>query len=313
MIQHSHQEVVTLIKSGKRAEARMLLVNHLKTNQNDAAAWWLLAKAAPSKDIARQALQEVQRLNPTNARVEQALTKLGAPESNEAPAITLADLLSDAANRLLPDEPQEAIEFDEIDDIDNWVAEEEKQKRESLEAKQRQHPPANDPLLKYMVSFTIVLLGFVFIVGAIQRLALPVSNVNRCVTAESNAPSASINHAADSSITLPEDLTQQTELTFNSYARIYLNNAHDKHGFTFTGATAQQVTITVSALDYGMNPLMEVYDPNGQQLAFCDDYATDNSGAQLQLRLPSDGQYTIVVYQPVSDVAGRFEVDLRRN
>jgi hypothetical protein len=303
------QEAVDLIKNGNRPEARRILVATLQADPNNAQAWWLFAHAAPTKEMAVVALRELHRLMPDNPRVKEVLLKLGGEIPPPTP--TLAELLSDAGARLVPDEPYPPPDADWNEEIGAWLDEVEKRKNEELLANQRREKVSENSSNNFVAKMGIALLFFVaLIIFNAQRIADLTTQAVICRTAEgSESALASVNRSADPNITLPDDLISQGVLVTDEQVQVSLNAAHDKHAYIFEGRAGQRVFITMWAMDFGMNPLIEVYTPDRHQFAICDEFDLDNPGAQLEMRLPVDGQYTVVVYQPESDVVGRYGIE----
>jgi len=225
---------------------------------------------------------------------------------------TLAELLSNVEQRLVPDEPDdEPI----IDELDAWLDIEEKRKHDAFSQEHRERR-SRDPMQNYGFSILLILIGVVLISSLFTQvngwLRGPRADVICYTDENSTSALASINHPADADITLPEDIIRRGELALNTQAQhIPLNGTSEKHAYTYAGSADERLLITVWGMDYGMNPLLEVYDPNGHQLAYCNDYATDNSGVLLEVRLPSEGTYTLLIYQLTSETSGDYGLDFR--
>ncbi|MFN8374373.1 MAG: hypothetical protein U0694_16040 [Anaerolineae bacterium] len=310
MAQEPLNRAVELIQNQQRPEARTLLVKLLQENPDNAAAWWLLAHAAPNREIALQALEQVRRLRPGYARVETALAKLGLDDM--PPVMTLAELLSNVEQRLLPDEPADEPV---IDELDAWLDIEEKRKHDAF-SQQHQERRSRDPMQQYGFSILLVLIGVVLISSLFTRVNGWLAGTSPdvlCYTDDSSTSAlASINHPANPDMTLPQDIIRRGELALNTQAQhIPLDGTGEIHAYTYAGSADERLLITVWGMDYGMNPLLEVYDPSGHQLAYCDDYATDNSGVLLEVRLPSEGTYTLLIYQRTSETSGDYGLDFR--
>jgi hypothetical protein len=81
------QQAYNLIKANQRREAGELLVELLKTDRDNADAWWLLANASTKPDQREKALSQVLRLRPGDDRAQKMLEKLRA-ESEPPPRFT---------------------------------------------------------------------------------------------------------------------------------------------------------------------------------------------------------------------------------
>src|SRR5215216_7194619 len=95
--QQDLQQAYSLIKAGNKQEAARLLVNILKTERDNAEAWWLLANASPDTVKARQALQQVLRIRPDHAAARSMLDKLDVDASN-APSASSSSASSAASD-----------------------------------------------------------------------------------------------------------------------------------------------------------------------------------------------------------------------
>lgn len=80
------QQAYELIRKGNKQQAVQILVPLLKTDKDNANAWWLLANAVENRDQARQALENVLRLRPNDEKAQKMLEKLQpAPPPPPAP------------------------------------------------------------------------------------------------------------------------------------------------------------------------------------------------------------------------------------
>jgi hypothetical protein len=67
-------------------------------------------------------------------------------------------------------------------------------------------------------------------------------------------------------------------------------------GWTFNGELGVSVTIEAVSPDGNLDPQLYLYDSNGQLIAENDDIEFgENQNSRIEIRLPSNGQYTIVV------------------
>jgi hypothetical protein len=80
------KQAYQMIKAGQKREASQLLVDLLKTDRNNADAWWLLAHAATKQENAKQALQQVLRLRPNDANARAMLSKMEGAAPPQSPA-----------------------------------------------------------------------------------------------------------------------------------------------------------------------------------------------------------------------------------
>lgn len=78
--------------------------------------------------------------------------------------------------------------------------------------------------------------------------------------------------------------------------------------YSFTGSTNQVVAISMTRVSGNLDTLLLVLDPNGQIIADSDDIVagvvTDSAIANPPLRLPADGEYTVLATRYGKDVGG---------
>lgn len=88
----------------------------------------------------------------------------------------------------------------------------------------------------------------------------------------------------------------------------YLNSG-ERHEWTFTGSAGDEVTIDLTG---GFDTYLELYAPDGGEVARDDD-GGDGTAARLdRVRLPRAGRYTIVARGFSSSAAGRYTLALER-
>lgn len=76
-------EAYRLLKAGQRQQAGAVLKPYLAAHQDDARAWWLMAHAVSNRDVARQCLEQVLKIDPTHERARARLAGL-APAARPA-------------------------------------------------------------------------------------------------------------------------------------------------------------------------------------------------------------------------------------
>ncbi|NWF67736.1 MAG: PPC domain-containing protein [Chloroflexi bacterium] len=298
------REIQALINSGHKAEARTLLVARLQDQPNNAAAWWLLALAAPNRSLARQSLEQVLRLRPDDARTLAALNQLQAEDA--APSVPLRQLLADVQR--LPPEQIEAdlptIELPEIDEIEREIETKEKRKRSALPVS---FSPYLLPLLLFALAMILIPLLCSIWMAAIDRSFTAMTTPPRClVAAETLTPPAGVNDNRRLNATLMPDLQPLGALVFRQDTLGTFTRIDEQHLYTFSGEAWQEITITLWSRTNGFNPLLELYNPAGNQMAYCDDYALDNPGAQLVVYLPFNGTYTVLVRPHSTSPPGNY-------
>ena len=78
-VQHmadSVQQAITLIEAGRFEQAHSVLMNVLKTDPKNDAAWYWMSKVVAKADLREECLREAVKLNPRNRLAQQALDEL---------------------------------------------------------------------------------------------------------------------------------------------------------------------------------------------------------------------------------------------
>jgi hypothetical protein len=107
--------------------------------------------------------------------------------------------------------------------------------------------------------------------------------------------------------TLPDDVLGRGTLDFGEQVEGEFTGAADRYSYQFEGEAGQWVNILLWGMEYGTNPIAEVYKPDNTQFAYCDDYAADNSNVGMLIELPEDGTYTIVARRANTNT-GRYGI-----
>ncbi|GAB4570830.1 MAG: hypothetical protein Kow0077_05930 [Anaerolineae bacterium] len=87
--------------------------------------------------------------------------------------------------------------------------------------------------------------------------------------------------------------------------------AGQTHAWTFSGNAGDQITIDMIATGGDLDPYLSLYDPSGNLIATDDDSGSDFN-AQLSIRLPGGGTYTIAASSFFETSSGSYELHLRR-
>jgi hypothetical protein len=85
-----------------------------------------------------------------------------------------------------------------------------------------------------------------------------------------------------------------------------------RHYWSFEGATGDIVTISMLASDGDWDTYLELYTPDGEQLAFDDDSGGDSNAAILEFELPLTGTYRVVARGYNADEAGDYELTVEK-
>ena len=94
-----------------------------------------------------------------------------------------------------------------------------------------------------------------------------------------------------------EGFKQAQEITLPVVIEGMIDRPKDVDVFRFTGKKGQKRTAEVFAHRYGspLDAMLTLYNAAGQQVAFNDDLALDTRDARLEVALPADGEYYLVL------------------
>ncbi|MBN1231421.1 MAG: hypothetical protein JXA19_06140 [Anaerolineales bacterium] len=120
-------EAVGLIKSGNITQARVILLNFLKTDPKNEQGWLLLTATLPTEAEKKAALERLLKLNPSSERGRAALEKLSLPApvlpSHPAAAPELAPQVSPIIDPASPEETEGSDWHHEGIVLDNSIKE----------------------------------------------------------------------------------------------------------------------------------------------------------------------------------------------
>ncbi|CAN5372185.1 hypothetical protein BH23ACT9_BH23ACT9_37020 [soil metagenome] len=82
--------------------------------------------------------------------------------------------------------------------------------------------------------------------------------------------------------------------------------------FFFTGSEGEEIVLTMTALDEGLDPVMALFDPSGTLLEENDDDLSlpTSTDSRIQIRLPVDGEYRVEA-RSFAETTGRFDLSLQ--
>jgi hypothetical protein len=298
------KQAFDLIKAKKKKEAVDILLPILKTDQDNADAWWLLANARDTPDDIREALENVLRLRPTHEKAQQMLDKLN--------------------QRYPPPKPKRDDEFT-FDDDPFADDEDEYQPRvykkgagavqvgKSGKVEVTKSKSGTSPLV-----IILAIIGVIAALGCIACLALPLLGITLFGTAVSqvvndptvqaafNDPTvqAAFQDIADSitsvagladSQTLPTNLRMRGTIEPGQTVQGTVDT-FDPDGWAFSGSEGRPITIELNALSDDLDPQLYFYNADGQLIAENDDTVFgENLNSHIEFTLTYSGSYTIVV------------------
>ncbi|MFN8374372.1 MAG: hypothetical protein U0694_16035 [Anaerolineae bacterium] len=315
------QQIASLIKSGKKAEAAKLLIPLLKTDPNNAAGWWMMANAVNDPEHKKRALKRFLQLRPGDEKGTAMLAKLEAVVEEEDPfsdpdnPFVAAARSSEPAPSSTParrsllhksEDPFDAVAGDEDDPFADAPPVALSTSRSTSRPITTNRPASssssstNNSLLIIggVVLIAIIAIGAAVLVASSRNNAAVSGDPNAYVDpiVDCDDDSSVFNENDDVGARLSSRVDNRGRLDLGSTANGAFNGSNELHGYTFNGASGQWVIIEMWSPDSSIDPQVEVYDPNGQQFAFCDD-SSDSLDTYMEVRLPRSGVYTIVAQQ----------------
>jgi len=315
------QHIASLIKSGKKGEAAKLLIPLLKADPNNASGWWMMANAVNDPEHKKRALKRFLQLRPGDEKGTAMLAKLEAAVAEEDPfndpdnPFVAAARSSEPAPSSAPgrrsllhksDDPFDDVAGDEDDPFADAppIA---LSTSQPMPAKRKNAPPASSSSTNnsLLIIGGVVLIA-VIAIGAAVLVASSRNNNAAVVSGDPNAYVDPIVHCDDDSSVFNENddigarlssrVDNRGRLDLGSTASGSFSGSNELHGYSFSGASGEWVVVEMWSPDGSIDPQVEVYDPNGEQFAFCDD-SSDSLDTYMELRLPRNGTYTIVAQQ----------------
>ncbi len=106
-------------------------------------------------------------------------------------------------------------------------------------------------------------------------------------------------------------LEVQGDLTFEQSAGGTLEPGA-RHHWLFDGEQGDFVTLSMIALDEGVDPYLELFGPNGEKLMTDDDSGDGSNAAILEFELPLTGVYRLVARSYDNTEAGEYALTMER-
>jgi hypothetical protein len=315
------QQIAALIKSGSKAQAVKQLVPILKAEPQNAAAWWLMANAVSDEEQKKRALKRFLQLRPGDEKATQMLAKLEPSTEDDDPfsdpdnpfvAAAQADVrIPKPTSRQRPvvtlgnaDDPFNDVESD--DDPFADVSAARASKRElSAKPKRSADAPASSSNSSMLILGGVIAIA-VIAVGAAALIATNRANSGASALNSSGQSAVVVdavvhcdddespfNENDDLGARLPARVDMRGELRLGDAAEGSFRGNNELHGYRFNGEGGQWLVIEMWSPDGNIDPKVEVYDPNGEQFALCDDNL-ESLDTYMEVRLPRSGQYTIV-------------------
>lgn len=137
--------------------------------------------------------------------------------------------------------------------------------------------------------------------GAFNEVSNAVSNIaSGCSVEESTTSPENLN---ETSLEAKGRIQLATEVTDSL-------GTSDRHGWKFTGTEGQELVIFLSRRNGDLDTYLQVYNPDDQLIAQNDDGAGDRNSC-LNITLPEDGIYLILVRAYSSSTSGGYRLEIR--
>jgi hypothetical protein len=339
------QQIAALMKAGKKAEASKMLVPILKTDPNNAAAWWLMANAVSDSEHKKRALKRFLQFRPGDEKATAMLAKLEPPVEDD-PFSDLDNPFVAAAQTSVPARRKSFLTptadddnpFGSAQDDDNPFADSPKSSTPDWMNSTRSQPkPKRDTdsepfksnnssymILGGVIVAALIAIGAAVLIVNVRNSGGSAGTANASAGVDENIyyepevdchADIEFNVNEDEGVRLPSRLIDLGAISFGETVEAFFQDGTEEHGYTFDGEAGQWVVIEMWATefdpDYQLDPLVEIYDPEGHQFALCDDRASDNWDVYMEVRLPRNGVYTIVAKRyEYNDVMETYRLSL---
>jgi hypothetical protein len=261
------QQVYQLIKNGETDEAVSILRPLLTVDPNNADGWWLMANAVSDPAEQRSALEKVVMLRPDHAQAREKLQQLKSVSEFNFNDSSSAVGFGDSLQKAKRDQP---IYVEPVQPAKK----------------------GNNPVL-----VILAVIGVVALVICGACFVITTQGVNMMGQMLSTVVNSTFMPGS-----FPDKLSTISSLHSNSRINIgdtvtgQLSTIAVAEGYTFSGETGQNITITVSTGDKNFLPEVGLYDPSGKLVDSNSIFSANGSqNATVTARLPSSGTYTIVV------------------
>jgi hypothetical protein len=292
------QQAYDLIRTNRKSEAQALLMPILKADEDNANAWWLLANALTDPAEIREALENVLRLRPGDAKAQKMLSDLNA----RSPA---------------DDFPMEETGFGGMPapEMSDWMSDlPEKPKRGGQPVVVK--PSGGGGTNPLVIILAIV--GVLAVIGCAVCFLLPtigISLFGQQIFEQVMTQAPELQEIFETITAMPGgnvlsgNLRSRGSIEYGQTVRGTVDT-FDDDGWTFQGSAGDRVTIQVNATDNDLDPEVYLLNASNQQLGYDDDGGSTAANSELVVTLPANGAYTIRV--SAFGQGGDYELILRR-
>lgn len=275
------KQAYRLVKNGEKQRALNILTAVLRTDRNNANAWWLVAHASTDKDQQIQALEQVLRLKPDHTKASQMLDQLLPVD--EDPFIDLFDDGEDPFSGVSSASTYEISGKPLLGD----------QPRQVVVTKSK----GTNPIVLFFAFIGVVIVGgcafcLFATVGSVGFIDTVVEEVLENTTFEPGDSDFDFSFNSGELEDAVDRGTIEQGQTRTGNVDTFENDA-----WTFSGSEGSEIMIELNETDGLLDPELFLFGANGELIAENDDInlSSGNYNSLIQVRLPRTEIYTIVV------------------
>jgi hypothetical protein len=295
--QQQLQQAYELIKAGRKAEAVKILTPIVTFDEDNANAWWLMANASDLPEDIREALEHVLRLKPDNDKAQYMLEQLNIKYPPRQKAKN----------------DEFSFDDDPFADIDDYQPKVYRKGSGAVSAGTPQRiqvtksKSGTNPLVIVLAFIGVLtLVGCLVCVGtgalgtlAFGQVVQQVMNDPTVQAAMSDptvqAAFEQIGEEVNRQSLNTSDVTMRGTILRGTTERATVD-AFTDDGWTFNGELGESIMIEAVSPDGELDTVLYLYNSDGQLLAENDDIEFgDNTNSRIEISMPYNGQYTIVV------------------
>lgn len=334
------QQAFRFIRDGNKTQATAILVPIVRSEPNNADAWWLLANAVSSADQQRRALEQVLRLRPNDDKARRMLDRIGVegiPTSSPPPIQPPAPYVGTPyASPQQPDPfaasaPSDPFGNDPFADDPFAHVGGGQPAPYSVPQRSAGMQPAPLPLAPQRkgtnpLVIILAVIGVLVVVGCaacfvltggaaifggqiLQQVAGTLTSdpdfQNLVGTLSSGTPGA-----GNLGSQLSGNFTNRGAIQRGQTLSGRVDSLVDD-GWTFSGNSGESISIEVRARDGNLDPILYLYDPERELIAENDDInlLQGDKNSRIEMTLPASGTYTIIV--SAFGQGGDYDVSVR--
>lgn len=271
------RQAAARLKAGDRRGAVGLLTDIVRQDKDNADAWLLLANALDQPKRIHQALDQVERLRPGDARAAVMRARLEGPGSSGP--LTMEDPFA-----ILDEGPivRPAMRRDEDDPFAGIEARGLLKREGVVSAQAASKPVVSKPTVPARSS-SATNIAVLFAVGTLIISAAVAIFIFASASQSSSGGGARCNNSPCGSLAVGQRGRGQL-------------SPEQTHEWTFTGQAGQRLSLEANAAAPRVDPVVAVYGPDGALIAENDDIDLSVSrNARVDIVLPASGTYRAVV------------------